>query len=80
MSKKKIETLQSWLDCHGMDYPAEIEKNIEHNGVQVPLKSVLGHLWNCADIMPSMYCDQLDLPKGSTYAQAVRSLFKELKK
>lgn len=31
-------------------------------------------LWNCTDIVPSLACDVLDIPLGSTYAQAVRSL------
>lgn len=31
-------------------------------------------LWNCTDIVPRMTCAELDLPQGSTYAQAVRSL------
>lgn len=74
------ETLQSWLDFHEMNYPTEIEKNIGDDGIQIPLKSVLGHLWNCTKIIPAIYCDQLDIPRGSTYAQAVRSLFKELRK
>ncbi|MEU6388793.1 hypothetical protein [Streptomyces sp. NPDC046939] len=33
-----------------------------------------GRLWNCTDILPGCICDSLDLPRGSTYAQAVRSL------
>ncbi len=35
---------------------------------------LLGQLWNCTDIMPSDLCQSLDLPPGSTYAQAVRRL------
>ncbi|MEO3811340.1 hypothetical protein ABGB17_20290 [Sphaerisporangium sp. B11E5] len=31
-------------------------------------------LWNCTDILPGWACDLLDVPSGSTYAQAVRSL------
>ncbi|TGB12624.1 hypothetical protein [Streptomyces sp. MZ04] len=33
-----------------------------------------GHLWNVSDILPGSCCDDLDLPHGSSYAQAVRSL------
>jgi transcriptional regulator with XRE-family HTH domain len=33
-----------------------------------------GQLWNCCDIMPSGLCQELDMPLGSTYARAVRSL------
>jgi hypothetical protein len=31
-------------------------------------------LWNTTDILPRSECAMLDLPQGSTYAQAVRSL------
>ncbi|XVQ83179.1 hypothetical protein ACQP2K_30695 [Microbispora siamensis] len=31
-------------------------------------------LWNCTDILPRQACELLDIPQGSTYAQAVRSL------
>ena len=33
-----------------------------------------GQLWNCTDIMPSLACEQLELPLGSTYARAARHL------
>lgn len=31
-------------------------------------------LSNCTDVLPRNECAMLDLPQGSTYAQAVRSL------
>ncbi|UCC38765.1 MAG: hypothetical protein JSV96_13205 [Candidatus Aminicenantes bacterium] len=40
--------------------------------VERPIKWLIGQLWNCTDIMPSEYCSLLDIPSGSTYAQAVR--------
>lgn len=76
---KARETLQAWLDSNGMEYPKEIAKTIEKNGQQHELKKVLGHLWSCTDVLPATYCRQLDIPLGSSYAQAVRSLFKQLK-
>ncbi|MGP4111346.1 hypothetical protein ACTWP5_10560 [Streptomyces sp. 4N509B] len=33
-------------------------------------------LWDCTDILPGDDCALLDIPRGSTYAQAVRSLAK----
>ena len=33
-----------------------------------------GQLWNCTDVLPVFYCDKLDLPQGSTYAQAARRI------
>jgi hypothetical protein len=40
----------------------------------IPIDSLLKQLHHCTDILPSDYCDQLDLPKGSTYAAAVREI------
>lgn len=42
------------------------------------LRSLLGQLWNCSDIMPGTVCGDLDLPVGSTYAQAVREVKDQL--
>lgn len=33
-----------------------------------PRRWVLGRLWHCTDIMPGDLCDDLDLPRGSSYA------------
>ncbi len=35
---------------------------------------VRGLLWNCTDVVPGPYCDDLGAPRGSTYAQVVRGL------
>jgi excisionase family DNA binding protein len=42
------------------------------------LNSLLCLLWNCTDIMPGMLCVDLDLPEGSTYAQAAREVKDQL--
>ena len=47
---------------------------MEHNGQKKALAWLLGQLWHCTDVLPAGYCDQLDIPKGSTYAQAVRRM------
>ncbi|MDM7856627.1 hypothetical protein [Cellulomonas alba] len=31
-----------------------------------------GRVWSCTDILPSSCCTLLDIPLGSTYAQAAR--------
>lgn len=36
-----------------------------------PVTTLLDALSTCGDILPAGYCDQLEIPKGSTYAQAV---------
>lgn len=33
-----------------------------------------GQLWNCTDTIPGDCCSLLEMPAGSTYAQAVRRL------
>lgn len=64
------EALQDYLDS---DAPAR-EFTVEHDGEGKTLDWLLGQLWTCTDILPAGYCDQLDLPHGSTYAQAVRRI------
>ena len=36
------------------------------------LRLVSGQLWTCTDVMPSALCAELEMPSGSTYAQAAR--------
>ena len=43
-------------------------------GTLVSLYALTGLLWNCTDILPGSNCNDLDLPRGSTYAQAAREL------
>jgi hypothetical protein len=35
---------------------------------------IAGKLWHCTDILPGDTCDDLDMPSGSTYAQACRKI------
>ena len=37
-------------------------------------QSVVGQLWNGTDALPASYRDELEIPRGSTYAQAVRHI------
>lgn len=48
------------------------------NGRRWTLRSLLGQLWNCTDIVPWEICCDLDLPSGSTYAQAMRDMKRRL--
>ena len=41
---------------------------MERNGKVRSLNWLLGPLWECTDILPGEYCDQLDLSRGSNYA------------
>jgi hypothetical protein len=38
------------------------------------LHRLSGLLWTCTDTLPSAFCGSLDLPDGSTYAQAARAV------
>jgi hypothetical protein len=44
----------------------------------VTLRTLCGALWNCGDILPGGDCDMIDLPRGSTYAQAARHIRSQL--
>jgi hypothetical protein len=41
-----------------------------------PVRWIVGQLWNCTDVLPWYACDGLDIPRGSSYAQAVRSTWR----
>jgi hypothetical protein len=64
------EALQDYLDS---DTPASSFR-VDHDREEKSIDWLLGQLWTSTDVMPGGYCDQLDLPHGSTYAQAVRRM------
>lgn len=64
----KIEEFQNWLDQ--FDY---FPSSLDEEGM-----ILTGQLWSCSDTLPSYYCDQLDIQKGSSYACACREIRKAL--
>lgn len=38
---------------------------------------VIGELWHSGDTLPDAYCDPLRIPRGSTYGEAVRKIWRE---
>jgi hypothetical protein len=36
------------------------------------IQSLTGWLWYCTDVMPNYACSELDMPHGSTYAEAAQ--------
>ena len=51
--------------------------HIFHDGKPRSIRWLMGQLWHCSDIMPWGLCEQLDMPRGSTYASAVQLLAKD---
>jgi hypothetical protein len=35
---------------------------------------LLDQLWNCSEVLPDRHCRKLGIPRGSSYAQAVRAV------
>lgn len=57
------EQFQEWLDFHEPNRLKEIDIR--------SVASMLDALSTCGDVLPADYCDQLEIPKGSTYTEAV---------
>lgn len=38
------------------------------------MQRITGLLWNCTDCLPGDNCEELDIPRGSTYAAAARKI------
>jgi hypothetical protein len=60
------EQFQEWLGSYEPDRLQEIDIP--------PVASLLDALADCGDVLPADYCDQLDIPKGSTYAQVIEEI------
>lgn len=50
------------------------QKRWDRMDEQERLRWLSGQLWNCTDILPALYCEDVGLPPGSTYAQAARNV------
>jgi hypothetical protein len=61
-----------WLE-EGMPHEvaAEGPEHFFYDGVPDPLVGCSAQLWRCSDVTGAL-CDELDLPRGSTYAAAVQ--------
>jgi hypothetical protein len=57
------EQFQEWLDSYEPNRLQEIDI--------LAVSALLDSLADCGDVLPADYCDQLEILKGSTYAQAV---------
>jgi hypothetical protein len=52
--------------------------DIFYDGEPRPIGWLVGQLWHCSDIMPWLLCDELDLPRGSTYGMAVQDMSRSI--
>ena len=62
---------------HLVEYIDEVDsknKTIKYEGRDISILWLIGQLWNCKDVIPSIYCSDLDLPSGASYAQGARAL------
>jgi hypothetical protein len=41
------------------------------------LKNVVAELWRCADVLDDADCDSLLMPRGSSYDEAARKIWRE---
>ena len=45
---------------------------------RIPIKKSIGQLWNCSDVVPREWAEELGVLPGSTYAQSVRRMSQTL--
>jgi hypothetical protein len=69
---------QAFLDW--VEFGCVLEELVAVGDDEVPrdIHWLVGRLWNCVDTLPGWACSDLDIPRGSSYAQAVRLLRGEL--
>jgi len=72
------EALQEWLNEFGLKLPDDIDAAVEVGTEERTGRWLIGRLWNCTDCLPSIYCQLLRIPQGSSYAIGVRYLKQRL--
>jgi hypothetical protein len=58
---------------------APLPESFDVEGEAVPVRWLVGQLWNCTDTLPSNYVEMLELHKATTYAAAAHKLLDELR-
>jgi hypothetical protein len=63
----------------GSEVPGEVlfdnedaQEQWDRMEVEGQLQSLAGWVWYSTDIVPNHVCDELDLPQGTTYAEAAQ--------
>jgi hypothetical protein len=71
-----------WID-NSMEFDPELARwPLETRGLRYASAAIiraymLFELRNCPDILPEAYCDRLQMPKGTTFGQAARKIWRE---
>ncbi|MEK7996030.1 MAG: hypothetical protein AAB403_19695 [Planctomycetota bacterium] len=78
-----VLSAEHWYDALAEEdallfYEPKMQRKWEAMALTERARWLIGQLWNCSDIMPSDLCSTLEMPEGSTYAQAVRKLRADL--
>jgi hypothetical protein len=55
-------------------YDSRTRASLQTMSPDEQLRWLCGKLWNCTDIMPGAVCVELEMPPGSTYAQAAQGI------
>lgn len=66
------DTVEEHSDVSRLSLDSPVEG--DHRGEDLTWGRLLGLLWNCTDVVPVDYCDELGFPQGSNYAQLARGL------
>ena len=73
------EAFVDWVDAnYAPRDPAETD-TVEIGGRVIPIRWLLGQLWQCTDYLPVTACQALAISQGSTYAVAVRKVAADLR-
>jgi len=55
-----------------------IDLYVDHLSPTDAHATIAGRLWRCTDMLPGGDCEILDMPRGSTYAQAARQVKQDI--
>jgi hypothetical protein len=74
--------LLRWID-RGMRFEPDLSRwPLETRGLRTVASRtwrqyIIRELWTCPDTLPDAYCDSLQMPRRSTFGQAVRKIWFE---
>jgi hypothetical protein len=78
----QMALLRRWID-RGLRFDPEASRwPLEIRGLREAASRewrayVIGGLCHCGDTLPDAYCDPIRIPRGSTYGEAARKMWRE---